>query len=193
MELQLLRAQLDPHFLFNSLNGIAAEIPPHPDAALQMVRELSDYLRYSLDHRHRASAPLSTELDAMSAYLRIEQARYGDRLKTTLDADAESRSRPVPSFLLQPMVENAVKHGMNEALPSWELNVSARMEKGKLVIEVKHSGRMDESKGKAKGIGLETLHRRLELHYPSRHRFVLEENNGQICARLELEGDPCFA
>jgi hypothetical protein len=75
MELQMLRAQLDPHFLFNSLNGIAAEIRPHPDIAVEMVGELSDYLRYSLDHRKQPIARLSTELGAMESYLRIERAR----------------------------------------------------------------------------------------------------------------------
>ncbi len=90
MELQMLRAQLDPHFLFNSLNGIATEIHPHPDSATEMVRELSDYLRYSLDHRKRAISPLSDELDAMNAYLEIErrlELNYPHRHEFTLTAD----------------------------------------------------------------------------------------------------------
>ena len=191
MELQLLRSQLDPHFLFNSLNGISAEIPAHPNTALQMVHELSDYLRYSLEQRHRMASPLSTELDAMTAYLRIEQARYGDRLKVNLKADPAARRKTVPSFLLQPMIENAVKHGFQQDLTSWELNISAWLEQDLLVIEVRHFGRLGAEI--REGVGLETLRRRLELHYPKRNRFTLEQNGEEIRARLELEGDPCFA
>ncbi len=191
MELQLLRAQLDPHFLFNSLNGISAEIPTHPGAALQMVRELSDYLRYSLEQRHNMASPLSTELEAMTAYLKIEQARFGERLKTSITADPPARRKTVPSFLLQPMIENAIKHGFQQDLSSWELKISAWLDQNLLVIEVRHFGRLGPEMHE--GVGLETLRRRLGLHYPKRHRFTLEQKGDDIRALLELEGEPCFA
>jgi LytS/YehU family sensor histidine kinase len=191
MELQLLRSQLDPHFLFNSLNGISAEISAHPEAARQMVNELSDYLRYSLEQRHRLATPLSTELDAMSAYLKIEQARFGERLQTSITADPAARRKIVPSFLLQPMIENAVKHGFHHDLSCWELRIFASLEGDRLVIEVRHLGRLGSEIHD--GVGLETLRRRLEIHYPGRHRFELAQNGDDIRARLELEGEPCFA
>lgn len=191
MELQLLRSQLDPHFLFNSLNGISAEISAHPHVALQMVHELSDYLRYSLEQRHRVASPLSTELDAMTAYLKIEQARYGERLKVNIKADPSARRKTVPSFLLQPMIENAIKHGFQQDLSSWVLNISAWLNQNLLVIEVRHFGRLGSEI--QEGVGLETLRRRLELHYPERNRFILEQNGEEIRALLELEGEPCFA
>jgi len=192
MELQLLRAQLDPHFLFNSLNSVAAEIKPHPHAALQIVRELSDYLRFSLEQRHSVITPLSSELDAVTAYLRIEEARFGDRVQATVTADQEARRRAIPSFLLQPLVENAVKHGLHQCSEAWQLRINASAENELLIIEIENSGSIRPGDPAHEGVGLETLKRRLELHYPNRHRFVLEEHDGKVIARLELMEAPCY-
>jgi two-component system LytT family sensor kinase len=191
IELQLLRAQLDPHFLFNSLNGIASEIPNHPEAALEMVHELSEYLRYSLDHRHRILAPLSSELDAVAAYLRIEQARFGDRLEANVEAEVEARRRLVPSFLLQPLIENAVKHGLQEE--HCKLNIHAGCESDTVTIAVSNPGRLPEKLEVIEGVGLETLRRRLAFHYPDRWDFELSQMNGVVTAEVRLKGEPCSA
>ena len=191
MELQMLRAQLDPHFLFNSLNGIATEIHPHPDSATEMVRELSDYLRYSLDHRKRAISPLSDELDAMKAYLEIEKARFGDRLSVRIEATNEARCRNVPSFLLQPLVENAIKHGLSASRHPMELVLSASVAGEMLIVEVDNSGLLEEPDPSRDGIGLGTLRRRLELNYPHRHEFTLTADHGRVRAKLQLRGNPC--
>jgi hypothetical protein len=193
MELQMLRAQLDPHFLFNSLNGIAAEIRPHPDAAVDMVGELSDYLRYSLDHRKQPISRLSTELGAMESYLRIEHARFGDRLHFTVEAPEPARMRLVPSFLLQPLVENAVKHGLDRSAGTLDIDLRARVEGNLLEITVSNSGSLAHADPLHGGLGLETLRRRLDLHYPQRHRFALEEKNGRVEATLLLWDPPCSA
>lgn len=193
MELQMLRAQLDPHFLFNSLNGIAAEIRPHPEAAVEMVGELSDYLRYSLDHRKEPTSRLSAELGAMDSYLRIERARFGDRLSFSVDADDAARRRLVPSFLLQPLVENAVKHGLDRAAGRLDIAVVARARGEQTEISVSNSGTLATDGGSRGGLGLETLRRRLELHYPLRHRFAIEERDGRVVSTLQLWGDPCCA
>ena len=192
MELQMLRAQLDPHFLFNSLNGIAAEIPAHPDAATSMVRELSDYLRYSLDHRKRAIGPLSDELEAMKAYLEIEKARFGERLTVRIEATTEARCRNVPSFLLQPLVENAIKHGLLRSRNPMELIIEAVVSADALDIEVSNTGVLEQSNAN-EGIGLDTLRRRLELNYPGRHTFTLVAGKVSVKATLHLRGEPCFA
>ncbi len=194
IELQMLRAQLDPHFLFNSLNSIATEIDPHPLNAREMILGLSDYLRYSLEHRNRPTGSLAAELDAVMAYLAIQRARFADRLVTEVDADTAARRRTVPSFLLQPLVENAVKHGFDADLASWNLRVHARVAADNtLRIDVSNSGRLDAPRREGGGVGLETLRKRLNLHYPGRHRFSLEQSGSDVFARLELEGDPCFA
>jgi two-component system, LytTR family, sensor kinase len=193
MELQMLRAQLDPHFLFNSLNGIAAEIRPHPDAAVDMVGQLSDYLRYSLDHRKQPIARLSTELGAMESYLRIERARFGERLQFRVDASDPARMRLVPSFLLQPLVENAVKHGLDQSSTALDIDLCARVNGNLLEITVSNSGQITPADPSHEGLGLETLRRRLELHYPHRHHFDLEERDGRVTATLQLWDPPCSA
>ena len=193
MELQMLRAQLDPHFLFNSLNGIAAEIRPHPDIAVEMVGELSDYLRYSLDHRKQPIARLSTELGAMESYLRIERARFGHRLHFHVEASEPARRRLVPSFLLQPLVENAVKYGLDRSAAGLDIDLHARVEGNLLEITVANSGSLAPAEASHPGIGLETLRRRLELHYPQRHAFTLAEHDGRVIATLQLWDPPCSA
>jgi signal transduction histidine kinase len=194
MELLMLRAQLDPHFLFNSLNAIAAEIPAHPAAAVDMVNELSDYLRYSLDHRRDPFVPLSAEIRAMEAYLRIQHARFGDRLRFSIDMAPETASRAVPCFILQPLVENAVKYGLVHLGGGLlEVSLSARRVSGHLEIHVCNTGTLRPPDPARTGVGLETLRRRLEIHYPGRHAFALEETGSGVVAKLNLEGEPCSA
>lgn len=194
MELQMLRAQLDPHFLFNSLNAIAAEIPSHPDAATEMVNELSDYLRYSLDHRKDPFVPLSAEVRSMEAYLRIQRARFGGRLRFTIDIAPDAAVCEIPCFILQPLVENAVKHGLDR-LGEDELGISlsARRIGKSLGIRVRNTGTIRPADPARTGVGLETLRRRLEIHYPARHAFSLIEAGGEVVAELELKGEPCSA
>ncbi|MEI8310549.1 MAG: histidine kinase, partial [Verrucomicrobiota bacterium] len=192
-EMERIKAQIHPHFLFNSLNGIATEIPTHPDSATEMVRELSDYLRYSLDHRKRAVGPLSDELDAMRAYLEIEKARFGERLSVRIEATAEARCKNVPSFLLQPLVENAVKHGLSISRHPMELTISASVLRDRLIVEVTNTGTLPDPDPSKDGLGLDTLRRRLDLNYPRRHEFTLAAVGGRVQAKILLRGEPCFA
>jgi two-component system, LytTR family, sensor kinase len=194
MELLMLRAQLDPHFLFNSLNAIAAEIPSHPEAATEMVNELSDYLRYSLDHRRDPFVPLSAEVRAMEAYLKIQHARFGERLRFSIDLAPNAGARAVPCFLLQPLVENAVKHGLDRRDESvLEIAITARRIEDALEIRVRNSGSIRPADPSRTGVGLETLRRRLEIHYPGRHAFDLKSTDGGVVAALDLKGEPCSA
>ncbi len=192
MELQLLRAQLDPHFLFNSLNGVATVIPSDPDAAVAMVLELSDYLRYSLENRNSSIIPLAAEIDAMSAYLKIERARFGEQMSVRVKAEEDARHRSIPCFLLQPLVENAVKHGFQTSDPPWKVMVHAETLGKNLVITVINTGRLSADPHGA-GLGLQILRRRLHIHYPRRHRLNLHQHDDTVCAELELEGEPCSA
>lgn len=192
MELQLLRAQLDPHFLFNSLNGVATVIHSDPDAAVSMVLELSDYLRYSLENRNSSIIPLAAEIDAMNAYLKIEQARFGDQMSMRVKAEDDARHRSIPCFLLQPLVENAVKHSFQTAEPPWKVMVHAETLGKNLVVTVINTGRLSPDPYST-GFGLQILRRRLHIHYPKRHRLNLHQHNDTVCAELELEGEPCSA
>lgn len=197
-ELEQLRLQLDPHFLFNALNGVAEEIPEHPAAALDMLRNLTAYLRHSLDGINHTVVTVEGEVAGLAAYLAVQKARFGDRLRTRLDFPEEVRRRRIASFLLQPLVENAVKHGRRE--PGLDLRVEARLDGDTLHVEVENSGNLDTSSAMTRrqrpGIGVENVRRRLALHYPQRHLFSLREvddgaGGAKVIATLELKGEPC--
>ena len=197
-ELEQLRLQLDPHFLFNALNGLAEEIPEHPDAALEMLRHLTAYLRHSLDGIDHTVVTVSNEVAGLAAYLGVQRARCGNRLRTRLDVMPDAAQRRIASFLLQPLVENAVKHGRRE--DGLELRVDIRLSGDTLHIDVENTGPLDTTRRTTRrqrpGIGLENVRRRLALHYPDRHAFSLTESgerarDKKVTARLELRGEPC--
>lgn len=193
MELQLLRSQLDPHFLFNALNGIATVVQTDSPPAASMVRELADYLRYSLDHQHDTMVRLDREIEAMMGYLHIEQARFGEELHIEITTEENARQRQIPCFLLLPLVENAVKHSYQDCEPPWNVTITAEMQGDTLHIIVANTGRLIPDAEVTSGVGLDILRRRLALHYPDHHRFELSEANGMVLATLDLKGDPCSA
>ncbi len=197
-ELEQLRLQLDPHFLFNALNGIAEEIPEHPAAALEMLHNLTAYLRHSLDGIDHTVVTVSSEVAGLMAYLGVQRARFGNRLNTRLDVMPEAGQWLIASFLLQPLVENAVKHGRRE--DGLDLRVDIRLSGDTLHVEIENTGTLDTTRRSARrqrpGIGLANVRRRLALHYPDRHSFSLTESGGPACDKkvtvtLELRGEPC--
>ncbi|MDI1287877.1 MAG: histidine kinase [Reyranella sp.] len=194
-ELEELRLQLDPHFLFNALNGVAEEIPEHPDAALAMLRDLTAYLRYSLDGINQTVATVEAEIGGLSAYLRVQKARFGDRLRITLVPDPAAAPRRIASFLLQPLVENAIKHGRRE--DGLDIGIAVRLVGDTLHVEITNTGALDggaKPRRRHPGIGLDNVRRRLMLHYPERHAFTLRDTggiDGKVVATLALEGEPC--
>lgn len=202
-ELQQLRLQLDPHFLFNALNGVAEEIPEHPAAALAMLRDLSAYLRHSLAGVDKTVVTVAAETEALAAYLRVQEARFGPRLHTQIALDPNAAGRSIVSFLLQPLVENAVKYGDREQ--HLDLRVEIRTEGERLRVRIQNSGTLAAPGHPSltrTGIGLENVRRRLALHYPGRHHFSLRQEKvgpqAQDCthadvvvAELLLEGEPC--
>jgi two-component system LytT family sensor kinase len=194
-ELEELRLQLDPHFLFNALNGVAEEIPEHPAAALAMLRDLTAYLRHSLDGINQTVVTVEAEVGGLAAYLRVQQARFGDRLKIKLDMAPETASRRIASFLLQPLVENAFKHGRRDN--GLDVGIDIRAAGDALHIEIENTGKLGgaaTSRRRRPGIGLENVRRRLALHYPGRHQFTLSDGDGgtdKVVATLVLEGEPC--
>ena len=197
-ELEQLRLQLDPHFLFNALNGVAEEIPEHPVEALDMLRNLTAYLRHSLDGIHHTVVKVEAEVGGLTAYLAVQKARFGERLHTHLDVAPEARRHRIASFLLQPLVENAVKHGRRDH--GLDVRIDIRLDGETLRVEVENTGALDTTSAAARrqrpGIGVENVRRRLALHYPDRHVFTLRETGeraeGQkVIATLLLKGEPC--
>lgn len=197
-ELEQLRLQLDPHFLFNALNGVAEEIPEHPAAALDMLRNLTAYLRHSLDGIDHTVVTVSKEVAGLMAYLGVQRARFGNRLHTRLDVMPDAAQWRIASFLLQPLVENAVKHGRRD--DGLDLRIDIRLAGDTLHVEIQNNGILDTTRRSARrrhpGIGVENVRRRLALHYPDRHAFSLAEIGEQagdkkVIATLELRGEPC--
>ena len=144
-ELDELRLQLDPHFLFNALNGVAEEVPEHPAAALAMLRSLTAYLGHSLDGINQMVVTVGFEVGGLSAYLGVQKARFGDRLKSTIVVTPEAAQRRIASFLLQPLVENAVKHGRREN--GIEVRVDIRAEGESLHVLIANTGALAEPNG----------------------------------------------
>lgn len=187
-ELQLLRAQVDPHFLFNALNTLLALVPGNAraDAA---IRNLSAYLRYSLAHRADEFVPLSAEFEATSAYLAVEQARFREDLVLELRLDDDARNLPVPGVLLQPLVENAVKHGRETTEPPHRVHMRISTPAADAIrIEVANTGvwRDPSPRPGPHGNGLANLRRRLALLYPDRHRIEISTTGGWVRVVVEL-------
>ncbi|MDF2231281.1 histidine kinase [Albimonas sp. CAU 1670] len=189
-ELQRLRLQLDPHFLLNALNGVAEEIQEDPAAARAMIQDLSIFLRRSLAGIERLVVPLDEEIDALEAYLAVQRSRFGARFEASLDVDAAALRREVASFLLQPLVENAVEHGRRAGRRSVDVRIRARDDG--LAIEIRNPGRLADAApaGSRTGIGLANVRRRLALHYPGRHALSLAQEGERVRVMLELEGAP---
>jgi two-component system, LytTR family, sensor kinase len=186
--LQLLSMQLQPHFLFNTLNTIAELVHDDPDRADYMIAGLSDLLRRALDLGATQEIPLATELDLLARYLGIQRARFGDRLQVNTTIDDDARDAVVPVLLLQPLVENAIRHGLAMRLASGKIDIHVRRAGPKLLISV-----VDDGPGAAKEaavqkerLGLGNTRARLEALYGPDHRLELT-NAVDRGARVSLE------
>ncbi len=186
-ELTMLRYQLNPHFLFNSLTSLRGQILADPAKAREMTGELADYLRYTLLHSERQEMPLGEEVEAIGKYLALEKIRFEERLEVRIEIDPAARSLLVPTFLLQPLVENAFKHGAS-GRPGAPLRLSlvARLHEGELHLHVANRGQWRPPAPGTTGVGLANLRRRLEMLYPGRHAFQIAEEAGNVVAHIRL-------
>ena len=164
-ELKALRAQLNPHFLFNSLNSISALTSIDPKGARRMCVLLSDFLRKSLKLGERQEVSLAEELDLVRAYLSIEQIRFGDRLKVAWDISAEAESVMVPALLLQPLVENAIKHGVAQLPDGGTIRLSAGIREGWAELRLENDRDADAVRPLGLGLGLRQVKQRLRTRY----------------------------
>ncbi|MAU22871.1 MAG: histidine kinase [Martelella sp.] len=192
LEMERLHLQLAPHFLFNALNSVASEIHDRPDEALEMVRRIAAYLRYCLDHAAHSRCPLADEVEAMRAYLRIQELRFEERLRTTVTVDPEALNVLVPHMILQALVENAVKHGLRHQDDAIEIGVTVeRLDDRSIVIEVVNSGTLQPERPGRPAIGLANTRMRLHLHYPEGYELTLKQEDDRVVARLMLRGSAC--
>jgi two-component system LytT family sensor kinase len=165
-QLSVLRAQLHPHFFFNTLNAIAELVHRDPDAAGRIVSRLGAFLRYSLEMSEAETVPLRDEVGALQAYLDIVRLRFGDRVTVEMRIDPVALAVPVPPLLLQPLVENALKHGLEPREGPGRLEIVARVEGGTLHLEVRDDGvGLGAAAGTRTGIGLRNTRDRLGQIY----------------------------
>lgn len=167
--LNALRLQLEPHFLFNALNAIGFEILSDPVRARQMVLDLGALLRLSINYKHQEEVPLTDEISFLSHYLSIQKVRFGDRLKIEMAISPDITSAAVPSLLLQPLVENAIRHGLSARISGGTVSVAASRDADRLQIRVLDDGiglapgwRMEQ----CTGLGLRVTRERLASLYP---------------------------
>ena len=185
--LEALKMQLHPHFLFNTLNSILPLVFRDRDAAARTVVRLGDLLRLSLQNEANDLIPLRKELEVLQVYLEIQETRFQDRLTVRLDVEREAEDALVPNLILQPLVENAIKHGIAARPGAGRVEVLARREGGRLLLRVRDDGPgpsdgpRRESPSREGGVGLRNTRDRLELLYASDHDFAFEGAPGKGC------------
>jgi hypothetical protein len=187
-QLDALRAQVQPHFLFNALNSVAMLVRRRDvDGAVRVLSLLGDLLRASLRVGRAPEVHLTEELDFVRAYLSVEEVRFADRLSVRFEIEPAAGSASVPTFLLQPLVENALRHGLAPRPEGGSLEVRAFRSGALLCLEVIDDGVGLETDGTAGGVGLSNLKARLEHSHPRAHRLLLEPGpRGGVRARVEL-------
>jgi two-component system LytT family sensor kinase len=179
-ELRALRSQVNPHFLFNSLNTIADLIVRDPARAEEMILRLSEVFRRVLAHSSRSLASVGDEIEFLRTYLYIEEARFRDRLQVEIDVAPETAGEQIPSLILQPLVENAVKHGLAPQTGAGHLWISARFEGDRLRLRVEDDGVglngsfLGRSGLKQNGLGLSNVAERLRTLYRDRASVEIE-------------------
>ncbi len=207
--LEMLRYQLNPHFLYNALNSIRALVFSKPPAAGEMVSQLADLCRVTLT-RNEEAAPVSDEFAMLKLYLDMEKTRWRDKLAVEIDLAPDAANEPIPPFLLLPLVENALKHGRQSTAGVLKLRLSARVgaslvdardnaqtrasasdaPTSSLILEVANTGEWFEagqSLAPSTGIGLENLRQRLKRYYPSAHELTTTTADGWVLVRVRLD------
>ncbi|MEO8682684.1 MAG: histidine kinase [Vicinamibacterales bacterium] len=191
-ELKALRAQINPHFLFNALNAIASLIHTDPARADEAVEQLAEVFRYTLRRSESEWAPLDQELAFARAYLDVEQARFGQRLTCTIDSDHLLPPPQVPSMLLQTLIENAVKHGVSQQREPGRIDIVVRTTSSEITVEVRDTGPGANSRGlqprEGEGFGLRSVRERLKGYFGERASLSLtrDEAAGVTIARVVM-------
>jgi signal transduction histidine kinase len=178
-KLEALQMQLNPHFLFNTLYAISALMHKDVEAADRMIARLSDLLRYALESTTEQEVSLRQELDFLRRYLEIEQTRFGERLRVEMDIAPDTLDVRVPNLILQPVVENAIQHGIEPHSRPGVLRISSRREDGALRVVIRDNGNgLAGGQLSREGVGLSNTRSRLKQLYGDRHRFEFDNAEG---------------
>ena len=191
LRLDLLKAQLNPHFLFNTLNAISIVKDHDLEAADEMITDLSELLRFIMDNIHRQEVTLREEVDFLKRYISIQKKRFDNKLDVNINVDPSTWNAMVPSLLLQPIVENSIKHGMTDSRQKGKIDIECKLNDSQLCFEVRDNGtglkpnHMSRTNGS--GIGVRNTHERLRNLYGDQYSFELKNGEtGGAVARLTI-------
>lgn len=191
-QLQALKMQLHPHFLFNTLNSISALLDEDVEAADEMIARLGDFLRLTLENSGAQEVTLQEELEFLRCYLEIEQVRFQDRLTVRMEIEPQTLDARVPNLILQPIVENAIRHGIVAQIAPGRIEIRASQTNGMLQLQVKDNGpglssSQDSASRLRGGLGLSNTRARLEQLYGQSHRFDMSDaREGGLQVTLEI-------
>lgn len=184
--LRSLRTQLEPHFLFNTLNSVLSQVRAHPARASEMLQKLSSLLRISAARNEHQEVTLREDLEVTSSYLDIERVRFRDALDIRIDVDDGVLDARVPAFLLQPLVENAVRHGALATIGRGSVRVGIRRERASMVIDVENDGELLDPSRWREGIGLSNLRARLQQLYGDGHELSVDARGDGVRVRISF-------
>ncbi len=183
-KLHALELQIQPHFLFNTLNAVTSLVRTGKNnEAIVMIAGLSDILRYTLDHEGNQRVTLEAETEMLRRYLEIQRTRFADRMTFSIDVDPSARTAAVPTLILQPLAENAVRHGIARSAAGGSVSVKAFRENGHLRVDIFNTGVLA---ARTEGIGLRNTRERLQQLYAADQKFELRESAGGVIASLTI-------
>jgi two-component system, LytTR family, sensor kinase len=188
IELNNLKSQLNPHFIFNALNSIRALVDENPLKSKQAINQLSNILRNSLTSEKRGLTRFEDELKIVRDYVGLESIRFEERLKTEFDIDPGSREFLVPPLMIQTLVENGIKHGISKLTAGGIIQMKTSVQKDRLIISIRNSGNyVNGSRRNTGGLGLENTKQRLKLIYGNKASFrILTENDTFVLTEIEI-------
>ena len=186
-DLNALKSQINPHFLFNSLNNIYALSLTKSDRAPKAIMQLSELLRYNLYHTHEALVPVKDELEMVGRYIELQKMRFTQPPKVVFEIDVDQQNIEIPPMLLQPLFENAFKHGDPEKSPMIQAELTVHTTALSFAITNAKPQVEAETPDEDGGVGLENMHRRLELLYPEKHQFDIEERDDSFSVTLSIQ------
>lgn len=186
IELNNLKSQLNPHFMFNAMNSIRALIDENPELAKKSVTQLSQILRNTLMVGKHRFIPFEDELRVVQNYLELEGIRYEERLRVNYDIDPSILTEPIPPLMMQTLVENAIKHGISKLIEGGEIKISAKPTQEGYLVEIRNSGQFNGTEKAISGIGISNTRKRLELLYKGGAAFHIYKDNNEVVASISL-------
>lgn len=188
-QLQMLRYQVNPHFLFNSLSSLRALVRENQKKAEEMILQISKFLRYSLISKKNNQVRLKEEIEALGHYFEIERVRFGDKLVTEVKIDKAAEDLLIPSFLIHPIIENAIKYGMDTSTMPLKIKLSAQYSDSQLQINVINTGHWLKNNlhKSGTGTGLKNVKQRLDLAFPNKNNITIDKKDDSVNVKILIK------